>query len=313
VTDHRPSEPQAPAYKDVTLQQLRSFCETARRGSLTAAARELGLAHPTVWKQVHALEEHFRVRLVEPHARGCRLTDEGRVLAELASPLVTDIDRLRQQFGTERTRLGSKLGVASSSRILIEALPEVVADFTRSRPAVQLALRQMEDPRVADAVESGEADLGLTASNLAPETRPMLACSLCCHVEVTLVAPLSHPVTKRRGLGPTDIGRWPLVNSRESFRDPAINSRLERYDVFRGQPRRVEAFAGDTIKEYVRQGYGLGLITHWRSRREPTGLWYHPMGRWFGQVSVYAITKKRPKREGLVRAFLDCFRQRHES
>ncbi len=305
-------EPHAPAYKDITLRQLRSFCETARLGSLTAAARELRLAHPTVWKQVHALEEHFKVRLVEPHARGCRLTDEGRVLAELASPLVTDIDRLRQQFGTERTRLGSKLGVASSSRILIEALPEVVADFSRSRPDVQLALRQMEDPRVADAVESGEADLGLTASNLAPETRPMLACNLCCHVEVTLIAPLGHPVTKRRSFGPSDVGRWPLVNSRESFRDPAINAQLERYDVFRGQPRRVEAFAGDTIREYVRQGYGLGLITLWSSPKALPGLWHRPMGRWFGRVSIYAITKKRPKRQALVRAFMDSFRRHYD-
>jgi len=308
-----PRDSEAPAYKDVTLRQLRSFCETARLGSLTSAARELRLAHPTVWKQVHALEEHFGVRLVEPHPRGCRLTDEGRVLAELASPLVTDIDRLRQQFGSERTRLGSKLGVASSSRILIEALPEVVADFTKSRPDVQLALRQMEDPRVADAVESGEADLGLTASNLAPETRPMLACSLSCHVEVTLIAPPDHPVTRRRSIGPSDVGRWPLVNSRESFRDPAINAQLERYDVFRGQPRQVEAFAGDSIQEYVRQGYGLGLITLWSSRKRLPGLWKRPMGRWFGRVSVYAITKKRPKREGLVREFMDCFRRRHTS
>jgi len=307
------SETEVPAYKDITLRQLRSFCETARLGSLTGAARELRLAHPTVWKQVHALEEHFGVRLVEPHVRGCRLTDEGRVLAELASPLVTDIDRLRAQFGTERTRLGSKLGVASSSRILIEALPEVVGDFTRSRPEVQVALRQMEDPRVADAVESGEADLGLTASNLAAETRPMLACGLCCHVEVNLIAPPGHPVTKLRGVRPTDVGRWPLVNSRDSFRDPAINAQLDRYDVFRGRPRRVEAFAGDTVKEYVRRGYGVGLIALWRSPKGLPGLWQRPMGRWFGRASVYVITKKRPKREGLVRAFMECFRLRYDS
>ncbi|HLY73799.1 MAG TPA: LysR family transcriptional regulator [Planctomycetota bacterium] len=306
-------EPDSPAYKDVTLRQLRSFCETARLGSMTSAARELNLAHPTVWKQVHALEDHFRVRLVESHPRGCRLTDEGRVLAELASPLVTDIDRLRREFGSERSRLGSKLGVASSSRILIEALPMVVADFTKSRPEIQLTLRQMEDPRVADAVESGEADLGMTASNLAPETRPLLACNLCCHVEVTLIAPPRHPVTRLRTLGPFDVGRWPLVNSRESFRDPAINAHLERYDVFRGQPRRVEAFSGDTIQEYVRQGYGLGLVTLWSSWRRLWGLWQRPMGRWFGRVSVYAITRKRPKREGLVRAFIDCFRRCYDS
>ena len=307
-----PPETPAPAYKDITLRQLRSFCETARLGSLTGAARELRLAHPTVWKQVHALEEHFGVRLVEPHVRGCRLTDEGAVLAELASPLVTDVERLREQFGTEQTRLGSKLCVASSSRILIEALPDVVADFTRSRPEVRLSLRQLEDPRVADAVESGEADLGLTASNLRPETRPMLACTPCCRVEVTLIAPPGHPVTKLRKLGPSDVGRWPLVNSRDSFRDPAINAQLERYEVFRGQPRRVEAYAGDTIQEYVRRGYGLGLIALWRSRKGLPGLWQRPMGRWFGRVSVYVITKKRPKREGLVRAFMDGFRRRHD-
>jgi len=307
-----PRETEAPAYKDITLRQFRSFCETARLGSLTGAARELRLAHPTVWKQVHALEDHFGVRLVEPHVRGCRLTNEGRVLAELASPLVTDIDRLREQFGTERTRLGSKLGVASSSRILIEALPEVLADFTRSRPDVRLSLRQMEDPRVADAVESGEADLGLTAANLGAEARPMLACSLCCHVEVNLIAPPGHPATKRRGLGPSDVGRWPLVNSRDSFRDPAINAQMERYDVFRGQPRRVEASAGDTVREYVRRGYGLGLIALWPSPGRHSGLWRRPMGRWFGRASVYVITKKRPKREGLVRAFMDCFRRRYD-
>ncbi len=308
-----PPDAAPPAYKDITLRQLRSFCETARLGSLTAAARELRLAHPTVWKQVHALEDHFGVRLVEPHVRGCRLTDEGRVLAELASPLVTDIDRLRAQFGTERTRLGSKLGVASSSRILIEALPEVVGDFMRGHPEVQVSLRQMEDPIVADAVESGEADLGLTASNIDPETRPLLASALCCRVEMTLIAPLGHPITKRRSVGPSDVGRWPLVNSRDSFRDPAINAQLERHDVFRGQPRRVEAFAGNTIQEYVRRGYGLGLIALWRSPKALPGLWQRPMGRWFGRVSVYVITKKRPKREALVRAFMDCFQKRHDA
>jgi DNA-binding transcriptional LysR family regulator len=303
----------APAYKDVTLRQLRSFCETARLGSLTRAARELRLAHPTVWKQVHALEEHFGVRLVEPHVRGCRLTDDGRVLAELAGPLVTDVERLRSQFRTERARLGSRLSVASSARILIEALPDVVEDFLRAHPAVEISLRQLEDARVADAVESGEADLGLTANPFRPETRPMLSCALSGRVEVALIAPRDHPVARLRSVGPRDLGRWPLVNSRESFRDPSINAKLEHYDAFRARPRRVEAFAGDTIEEYVRRGYGLGVIAVWRSRTGLPGLWQRPMGRWFGRVSVYVVTKKRPKREGLVRDFMDGFRRRHDA
>ena len=58
------------AYKEITLLQLRSFCETVRLGSLTAAADSLGLARPTVWKQVHALEHHLGMQLVEPIRAG---------------------------------------------------------------------------------------------------------------------------------------------------------------------------------------------------------------------------------------------------
>ncbi len=53
-------------YKEVTLQQLRSFLETARLGSLAAAAAALGLAQPTVSAQVHALEKHFDMPLIQP-------------------------------------------------------------------------------------------------------------------------------------------------------------------------------------------------------------------------------------------------------
>lgn len=303
----------SPAYKDITLRQLQSFCETARLGSLTAAARQLGLAHPTVWKQVHALEEHFGVRLVIPHARGCRLSDEGKVLAALSSPLVRDIDRIREQFGTERTRLANKLCVAASARILIEAVPAPLEELTSARPDVRVSLRQMEDARVFDAVESGEADVGLTAVALPPDTRPLLTCDVAARLGVAVIAPKGHPITRLKKIHPSDLGRWPLVNSRDTFRNPAINLQLERYGAFRGQPRRVEAFAGDSVREYVRRGYGLGLIAIWGGYAGDADLWRRPMDRWFDGVTVYAVVKSSPKRHELTQAFLDLFRRLHDA
>lgn len=52
-------------YKELTSQQLRSFFESARLGSFSEAARHLGLAHPTVWEQVRALEGHLGKELFE--------------------------------------------------------------------------------------------------------------------------------------------------------------------------------------------------------------------------------------------------------
>ncbi len=157
-----PSSPRnSRVYKEMTLQQLRSFCETARLGSFTAAATALGLAHPTVWKQVHALEHEFGVPLVEPYGRGCRLTDAGRLLAELAHPAVAGISGLKRAFQEALGQLETHLVVAATPRILVEDLSVCVVEFERRYPRVRLTFKELRDDEVALQVESGEADLGL--------------------------------------------------------------------------------------------------------------------------------------------------------
>src|SRR4051794_33789630 len=89
-------------YKEMTLPQLRSFCDSIRLGSFKAAAKSLGLSHPTVLSQVHALERHLKTPLVETHARGCRPTEEGRLLADLATPLVAGFGSLERAFEEAR-------------------------------------------------------------------------------------------------------------------------------------------------------------------------------------------------------------------
>ncbi len=52
-------------FKEMSLQQLRSFCEASRLGSLAAAADSLSLSQPTVWEQVHSLERVLGTRLLD--------------------------------------------------------------------------------------------------------------------------------------------------------------------------------------------------------------------------------------------------------
>src|SRR5438876_9828614 len=122
------------AYKEVRLQQLRSFCETARLGSLAGAAESLGLAQPTVWEQVHALEREFAAQLVEPHGRGCRLTEAGRMLAGLAAPLVAGIDALKRNFESARHEVETWITLATSQRVFVEDLPEPLQAFEQRCP-----------------------------------------------------------------------------------------------------------------------------------------------------------------------------------
>src|SRR5262245_47737376 len=111
------------AYKDITFQQLRSFYETARLGSLSAAAASLGMSQPTVSQQVHALERQFGDQLVEPFGRGSRLTEAGKLLAELIGPAVQSISSLKQAYFKAHGQLGQRLVVAASPRTITEDLP----------------------------------------------------------------------------------------------------------------------------------------------------------------------------------------------
>ena len=149
-------------YKEVTLQQLRSFHEAARLKTFAAAAKSLGLAQPTVWAQVHGLERHFGVKLFEMTRRGCQLTGDGQLLAELAAPSLAGIHSLAERFRQARSGVQESLVVATTSRILIEDLPECAAEFSRRRPNVRVTFQDMTIEEVMTAVESGKADIGLT-------------------------------------------------------------------------------------------------------------------------------------------------------
>ena len=280
------------AYKEVTLQQLHSFCETILRGSFTAAAAALDLAHPTVWKQVHGLEHRLGVILVEPHGRGCRPTEAGRLLARLASPLVTGIGSLEYVFERSRAEAAARVVVAAPTRVLVEDLPECVVEFERLWPQVRVDLRQIRVEDVPAAVASGQADLGLTSNCLPDPDDPRLAFEPCYELEIVLVTPPDHPLARRRLLQAGDLCAYPLVNALDSGENLVTRAALEELHALGIQTSRVEACDDAVICRYVQLGFGIGLLNRVRGHPPRTNLHLRSMSNVFGLPIVYLVRKK---------------------
>src|SRR5580704_6826032 len=68
-------------------EDLRHFVVLAREGTLSAAARQLGVDHATVARRVAALEAETGLKLVDRRARSYQLTDDGRRIAATAMPM----------------------------------------------------------------------------------------------------------------------------------------------------------------------------------------------------------------------------------
>jgi molybdate transport repressor ModE-like protein len=294
------------SYKDIRLQQLRSFCETARLGSLTAAADSLGLAQPTVWEQVHALERLLGDRLIERRAHGSRLTETGRLLAELAAPLVAGVDSLKRNLAEAREQLEVRLAVAAPPRIIDEDLPPAVREFQKRHPRVGLSLREMTNEAVTAVVESGEADLGLSVERPTEPPNPRLEFETAYELDVILVTPRNHPLARKRRIVLEDLLPYPVVNASHNYPDRAIAAALEKLGVFRTRPRKVEVTFTTAIRRYVAEGFGIGLIVGLPTRPPAPQLHERSLSAHLGRMPVSLVWRKGAVlQQGYARAFAD--------
>ncbi|MCK8779490.1 LysR substrate-binding domain-containing protein [Rhizobium sp. NTR19] len=126
------------------LNPLRAFEATARRGSVSAAARELSVTHGAISHQIRALEVALDVKLFERGAKRLKLTSEGALLL----PAVT------QAFGEIAAAMAQMKRPATSGELSITCVPALFSfwivprlnSFTDQFPGVRLKLKASNDP-----------------------------------------------------------------------------------------------------------------------------------------------------------------------
>jgi DNA-binding transcriptional LysR family regulator len=142
-------------------QDLRFLAALARVGSLSAAARELGVDHATVGRRVAALERDLSLRLIDRLPRRSPLTADGAAIAALAAEME------RAAHAIERRARG--LAASPSAAIRVSAPPAVaarliaprVAEFHRANPRIALVLIGASQNA---ALDRGEADVAVRLS-----------------------------------------------------------------------------------------------------------------------------------------------------
>jgi DNA-binding transcriptional LysR family regulator len=287
-----PSKPSTVRHKELTWQQLRSFCEAARLGSLSAAAAALELAQPTVWAQVRTLERNFNCQLLKADQRGCRLTPEGQILIELAAPAVLGIQRLQEEFLNRLEKQTPRLRIATPPRTMHDEMPACVRAFENQHPDIQLSLLELANARILPAVVSGEVDLGFTTWVPDDEMALWVEKTACYQLPTLLVVPFDHPLATKRRVVPADLKKYPFVNSPHNVSgDPVAHAALLSLGCYDHPQRRMEAFYVSSIRRYVELDFGLGLVAAFPEPPKRAFCREIDMSRHFGKTTVFAITR----------------------
>jgi molybdate transport repressor ModE-like protein len=149
---------------DVT--RLRVLAAVARHGSVTAAAKSLNYAQPSVSHHLARLEAETGTRLVERSGRGVRLTDAGRLLAGRAEEILGRLDAAEQELAAHVGQREERIRVAGFPSALATMVPAAAARLRAGYPDVELLLAEAEPQGALRMLRAGRVDVALVFSYL---------------------------------------------------------------------------------------------------------------------------------------------------
>ncbi|SNY93183.1 transcriptional regulator, LysR family [Cohaesibacter sp. ES.047] len=120
--------------------KARAFLVTAEEGSLSAAARALGMAQTTLGRQVEGLEEELGVILFERVGRGLTLTPSGVDLLEHVRGMGEAAGRVSLAALGQTQALEGTICISASETYAAVLLPPIIAKLRRQEPGIQVEI-----------------------------------------------------------------------------------------------------------------------------------------------------------------------------
>jgi DNA-binding transcriptional LysR family regulator len=132
---------------------MTGFVRIVEKGSLTAAAADLGTSLPSMVRTLAALEREVGVTLLNRTTRRLHLTDEGRQYLEHCRAILGQVREAEATLTSRRAKPQGRLAVTASVMFGRSHVAPIVSDFVRAHPDVTAELLFVN--RVVSLVEEG--------------------------------------------------------------------------------------------------------------------------------------------------------------
>jgi DNA-binding transcriptional LysR family regulator len=232
--------------------QLKAFLETAETGSLSAAARKLGLTQPTLSRQVAAIERQMGVTLFERVGKSMVLTHTGLDLLEHARAMGAAAEALGLAATGRSQAVGGVVSVSASDAVAAHLLPPLVARLRTQEPGIVVEV--IASNALSDLLRR-EADIAIR--HVQPEQPELIArrvreATASFYASEAFVHAHGHPRT------PEDAAALPFVGSDRGGRFLAY---LRQHGLPLGEAN-FSCYADHSVAHWalVRAGMGIGAM-----------------------------------------------------
>lgn len=196
-----------------SILSLRLLAQTVERGSVSQAARAVGLTQQAASVRLAALERELGVALLIRTTHGTRPTEAGALVAEWSTDVLDAADRFDASVLSLRESSRGSLRIAASMTIAEALAPRWLTAMHAESPDLRIELTAANSEAVSAAVRAGSAAIGFIET---PDLPADLEHAAIGSDELVVVVGRGHPWARRvRGVSVEELARTPVV-SRES-------------------------------------------------------------------------------------------------
>lgn len=237
----------------VNFLHLRSFYAVASERSVSKAARRLNISQPTLSKQLKALEERYKVKLIEGTRPPLTLTTAGRALYEKAEQLFGVADEIGALLGEDDVDSGALLRLGTDSP---PYAAEFMAAFKAEVPNAQFRVTIANAIQTNELLVKAQIDIAIVCD---PPIHNDYSYAPLYRDRLVAILPASWPDDGAKVLPLERLGEEVIfVREATSRTLAAMNRLLADAEITPGQT--MELHTREMIREAVAQGLGMSLM-----------------------------------------------------
>lgn len=224
---------------------MRLVLAVGRAGSLSGAAKDLGVNYSTIFRRVNAIEKRLNLRLFERHPQGYVVTEAGEAVMRHAERMQDEADAVTRELLGADTRLAGTIRLTAPEGVTRYALMPLLESFCKAHPDIDFDLIITSSSLY---LERNEADLAVRIGKRPPQN--YIAREICKFSFGVYGSP--EYIEKHRHLAPHEH-RW--VEHRDDPKPWWASERDKVNIVFKSDSMMVN-------NDAVRRGLGLLSTPH---------------------------------------------------
>ncbi|CAD6550697.1 HTH-type transcriptional regulator CynR [Paraburkholderia hiiakae] len=238
------------------MRALRYFVEVVRQNGFRRASATLHVTQPAISRAIGQLEEEFELNFLVREPRGVCLTPEGDVLYRRASLILQQADSLASELRDLRSMVSGTLRVGLPPMTGSTFFGDVITEFRRQYPGVQLQIIEYGSNQFAGALSDGHVEI---AAAMLPIEGEGFLTQTFARERLALLCSRDHRLAARKKVTLRELSDETFVAFTSDFK---VNNLIDRLCNQEGFEPSVSGRSShlDLLVSMVTSGMGVALL-----------------------------------------------------